>query len=78
MPCIGTNVSAMPEIIVGNHCGVVHNTGDSDALADAIIMLLKDLKLLKEFGENGYKAVKEKYNWNAVCNQFIQIATSYL
>lgn len=78
VPCIGTNVSAMPEIIVGNHCGVVTNTGDSNALADAIIMLLRDAQLLKEFGENGYKAVKEKYNWEVVCDKFIQIASSYL
>lgn len=35
---------------------------DVNALAEAIIKLIKDDKLRMEMGENGYKMVKEKFS----------------
>lgn len=73
LPCIGADTSAMPEIICNNECGFVIRPGDIKDLANKIIMLLEDKKLLKKCGENGYSAIKNKYNWSTVCEKAMQI-----
>lgn len=78
VPCIGADVSAMPEIICGNNCGMVIPPGDSNRLAEIVISLLKDEKQLKEYGNNGFKAIMDKYNWDIVCNKFIKTVEKFI
>ncbi len=51
------------EIIEGNQCGVCINPRDAGALAQAIDRLVTQPDLARRMGENGRKAVLEKYNW---------------
>ena len=78
LPCIGANVSAMPEIIVDNNCGEVVEPGDVCGLADKIIKFLKNRELLEYYGNNGLYAVRSKFNWDNVCKNFINIAERYI
>lgn len=78
LPCIGANLSAMPEIIVGNNCGFVSEPGNTKELAEKILYLLKDEKLMKDFGANGRIAVKHKYNWDVVCRRAVEIMGRYV
>lgn len=75
---IGARTSAMPEIILENNCGNVIEPGNSDELANIIINYLKDKKLLKELGDNGIKAVKTKYNWDIICQKFLDFTNTYI
>ena len=78
LPCIGADVQAMPEIIVGNKSGFVTKPGDSDDLANKIIEILKNKEFAKELGNNGFKAIQQKYNWNIVCEKAIEIMKEYI
>ncbi len=51
------------EIIEGNDCGMCIDPTDARALAGAIDRLVKYPELARHMGENGRKAVLEKYNW---------------
>lgn len=68
LPCIGTNVDAMPEIIEDRKTGLLVTAYDSDTLADSIICLLKNPNLMKEIGKNGFLKLKDKFNWRYVVN----------
>ncbi|MGS2724296.1 glycosyltransferase family 4 protein [Porticoccus sp. GXU_MW_L64] len=71
LPCVGTNICAMPEIISNGNSGYVVTPGDSRALAKVIIEILKDTKQCKEMGEKGYLEYKQSYNWPAVVQKIL-------
>ena len=52
------------DIIEGNNCGVCIDPHDSAALAAAIDMLVSCPEMARQMGENGRRAVLEKYNWS--------------
>lgn len=63
LPCIGSSVCAMPEIIDDGETGFLSPPGDAKLLANKIVMILKEPSLLKEMGRKGYEKVMSKYNW---------------
>jgi len=73
VPCLGADCCAMPEIITGNDAGFVVPPGDSAALADRMLLLLKDDDLRVRLGENGRRAAMQKYNWDVVADRVIRL-----
>jgi glycosyltransferase involved in cell wall biosynthesis len=69
LPCIGTNICAMPEIIAEGRSGYVVPPASPDALAGRLLDLLKDPARCREFGEAGYRRYQSKYTWQAVVGQ---------
>jgi len=63
-PVIGSNVGGIPYVIDNNENGLLVPPKDPEALAKAIIKILKNPKLAKKMGENGYKKVKENFTWD--------------
>jgi glycosyltransferase involved in cell wall biosynthesis len=63
IPVIAANFTIWKKILEQNNCGICLNPEQPEEIALAIDKLLGDDKLAKEMGENGKKAVKEKYNW---------------
>ena len=59
-PVVVFNVSAHPEVVTDGETGFLVPFTDANALAEAIIKLLKNDKLRQEIGKNAYKAAKEK------------------
>jgi glycosyltransferase involved in cell wall biosynthesis len=78
LPCIGANLSAMPELILGNNCGLVSDPGNIKDLSRKIISILKDENSLRTFGENGRIAVEKKYNWDIVCKKAVDVISRYI
>ena len=71
VPCIGTNICAMPEIIQDGETGFVVPPNDSEKLADRLIELLKSEELCKTMGEAGYKRYQENYTWEIVASKML-------
>ena len=63
-PVIGTKVGGIPYVIDDGVNGLLVPSKDPKALAEAIIKILKNPKLAKTMGENGYKKVKENFTWD--------------
>ena len=70
-PCIGTNICAMPEIIEEGKGGFLVPRNDSAALADRILLLLKDEDLSRKMGHYGYEKVRKIFNWDTVVDTMI-------
>ncbi|MBC7454560.1 MAG: glycosyltransferase family 4 protein [Massilia sp.] len=64
IPVIASNFPLWREIIDGNACGLCVDPLDPKAIADAIDYVVKNPIIATRMGENGRKAVREKYNWS--------------
>jgi glycosyltransferase involved in cell wall biosynthesis len=69
LPCIGTNIDAVKEIIEDQKTGFLIPPEDSEALAARIIKLLSSPGLAKRLGLAGFKKVKEEFQWEKVAEK---------
>ena len=72
-PVVVTNVGAIPEIVDDGVTGFVVPPRDPEALAEAIVKLLKDEKLRKQMGENAYKKLKRDLSWDKIAEKTIEV-----
>ena len=63
-PVVGTKVPGLQEIIVDGETGFLVNIGDAEALAEKLILLIKDEKLRTDMGLAGRKRVQNKFSKN--------------
>lgn len=71
-PLIVSDCIPQIEIVEGNSCGIAFRYDSIDDLSDKIQQLYNDKKLYAEMGENGRKAVHEKYNLE-VCGEQLKL-----
>ena len=63
IPVIASNFPLWREIVEGNDCGLCVDPLDPKAIAAAIDFMINNPERAREMGENGKRAVLEKYNW---------------
>jgi glycosyltransferase involved in cell wall biosynthesis len=64
LPCIGTNIDAMPEIIKEGQTGFLVPPENVDVLAEKIVALLRDPDLCKRMGREGVNHLQEDFSWD--------------
>ena len=73
LPVISTNVGGIPEFLVDNENGFVIEPRDPIQLTQKMLALLQDPKLAKTMGNRGRKLIEEKFDWNIITNQVIDL-----
>jgi glycosyltransferase involved in cell wall biosynthesis len=63
LPVVASNFPEIRKVVGEAGCGVLVDPTDPDAIAEAIAYLLENPDEARRMGENGRKAVLEKYNW---------------
>jgi 1,2-diacylglycerol 3-alpha-glucosyltransferase len=63
-PVVAFNLGPHPEVVKDNETGLLVPPRDTNALAEAIIELLKSDKLRQEMGEKAYKMAKKRFSVN--------------
>ena len=63
IPVIGTDFILWKDIIETHDCGICVNPHDVDAIRDAMVYLSTHPEEARRKGDNGRRAVKEKYCW---------------
>jgi glycosyltransferase involved in cell wall biosynthesis len=66
LPCIGTTVGGLPEVIRDGRSGLMVPPGDPDALAQALVSLLSDPQAAMRFGREAYEQVRLHHRWELV------------
>lgn len=73
LPVIASNFPLWKEIIEGNKCGICVDPLNPIEIAKAIHYLIEHPEEAKKMGENGKKAVLEKYNWESESKKLLKI-----
>ncbi len=71
LPCVGTNVCAISEIIDHAGTGYLVPPNDSGALATRLIELLSQPNQCREMGEKGYAKYQRLYTWDTVASTIV-------
>lgn len=73
VPCIGTNVGGIPEVIEDAETGYVVELGDTEQAANLAINLLKDDEKLKRFSLNALDTANKKFNSKKIVKQYLNL-----
>jgi alpha-maltose-1-phosphate synthase len=71
-PVVATSVGSIPEVVDDGKTGYIVPPRDSVRLAKAIIDLLKNETLRKQFGENAYRMTKNELSWDNIAIKTIE------
>jgi len=63
-PCVTSDYGAMPEVV--GDAGLVAPCNDVDALAAALLTILRDEALARQLGAAGRQRFEQKYNWDSI------------
>jgi L-malate glycosyltransferase len=78
VPCIGTNVGGMPEVIQHGSTGYICELGDIDDISTKAISLLSDQQIHQEFAKNGVSVVNTKFRAEHIVSQYEQLYVKLL
>ncbi|MGG1399480.1 N-acetyl-alpha-D-glucosaminyl L-malate synthase BshA [Bacillus salipaludis] len=73
VPCIGTNVGGIPEVIEHGKTGFLCKLGDIEDISSKAIQILSDEHLHEAFSLRGIETVRNKFNANKVVEQYEQL-----
>jgi glycosyltransferase involved in cell wall biosynthesis len=65
LPVVCSNFPLWAEIVGGAECGIAVDPRDPAAIAAAIRSLAEDPERARRLGENGRRAIAERFNWEA-------------
>ncbi|MBE3128509.1 MAG: glycosyltransferase family 4 protein, partial [Actinobacteria bacterium] len=73
LPVVASNFSLWKEIVDGNCCGICVDPLKPKEIAEAIEYLMGHPEEARKMGENGRKAVLEKYNWENESKKLLKL-----
>ncbi|MDP8943697.1 MAG: glycosyltransferase family 4 protein [Actinomycetota bacterium] len=71
LPCVGSTVGAIPELVEDGATGYVVPVGDDEALADRLLRLVEDPERARRMGEAGFERFRSRYTWDAVAGRTV-------
>jgi L-malate glycosyltransferase len=78
VPCIGTNIGGIPEVISDGETGFICEVGNVEEIAERAIQILSDEQLHKTMAENSIHRVKTKFNAHAIVQEYETIYKNLL
>lgn len=73
LPIICSDFPLWQGIVDEHSCGIAVNPSDTEAISKAMSKIIADPLLAKKMGEEGRKAVAEKYNWSIEAKNLISL-----
>ncbi len=73
VPCVGTNVGGLPEVIQHGKTGYICDLGDIDDISTKAIYLLRNKQIHQQFASNGVSVVNTKFRAEQIVGQYEQL-----
>jgi len=73
LPVVASNFPAISRVVKEADCGILVDPTDVDEIADAMVYMLEYPEEAKRMGENGRRAVEEKYNWERMEERLLEL-----
>jgi len=77
-PVVASDASGNPEAVVDERTGLLYPVGEADALASALLTLVRSPELREEFGRAGRALAAERFSAEAVADRVYSIYGSVL
>ncbi|WP_010650627.1 N-acetyl-alpha-D-glucosaminyl L-malate synthase BshA [Oceanobacillus massiliensis] len=78
VPCIGTNIGGIPEVINHEETGYIVELGDIEATARHAVHLLQNEQLLKQFSQHALEHSMKHFESTKIVNQYLRLYDSVL
>ena len=72
-PVISSNCNSLEKLILAETCGIIYKDSSPEELAEGIKYLYEHPELRIEMGNNGYRAVMNKYNWESTVAPLLSV-----
>lgn len=76
IPCIATNILAMPEMIIPNKTGYLVNVNDGEKIAEHINFYIENPNVRANHGKQARALMSARYTWTSVVSQIKSIVQS--
>lgn len=73
LPIVASDLPLIRRFIAESECGILVNATDAHEHAEAILYLLDHPDEAQRMGENGRRAVEEKYNWESEVRKLLRL-----
>ena len=73
LPVVASNFPEIRKIVEAADCGILVDPTNVDEIANAILYLLGHPEEAKRMGENGRRAVEERYNWDKMEEKLLKL-----
>ncbi len=77
-PVIGGDVMGVSEVIKSGETGLLVDPHDVDAIAEAVVHLLRSSSEAHRLGENGRRRVEREFTWHASAEKFLTVTRALL
>lgn len=78
VPCIGTHVGGIPEVIVDGWNGYLCELGDIDCAANRALLLLQNEQMQRDFSEHAMATPEERFSSKAIVSQYEDLYESII
>lgn len=73
LPVVASKVGGVPEVVLDGQTGFLVPPGDVDALAGALLRLVRDAALRDKMGRRGQAFVRRNYDWNTCVEEMAKV-----
>lgn len=73
IPVITSNFPLYEKVVIENGCGICVNPLNPEEVAEAIMWVINNPEQANQMGQNGRRAVKEKYNWGIEAQKLLKL-----
>jgi glycosyltransferase involved in cell wall biosynthesis len=78
VPVVQPNTGAFPELVNATGGGIIYQPNTPEKLAETLESLLSEPAKLHELGQNGRKAIEEKYTVDHMAEKMLEVYTKLL
>ena len=78
LPVVASSFPLYREVVEGSRCGLIVDPSKPQEIAAAMEYLIEHPQEARQMGENGRRAVREKYNWEKESQRLLQVYDTVL
>ena len=78
LPVIASNFPLYREVVEPHRCGLIVDPARPEEIAEAMIRLIENPAEAREMGQNGRRAVTDRYNWQRESEALLRIYETVL
>ena len=72
-PVVTTDCVPLVKVVQDADCGLIYESGNAQKLGEALVYLYRNPQERQRMGENGHRAVIDRYNWDSTVQGMVRM-----